>query len=457
MKYQTGLNEFKGKKFLKDGKLRIPQIDLEQVDKSLRTRVLKDVKKLEKAREFKIVKKWYDTLTLAEKENEVITWVANKLSEWEKKGYKFFIGFSGGKDSLVVMDLVQRVKNIPAIFCNTGLEYPETIKYVEKLVENGKNLYIKKPIQNFWYFIKHIKPPSSKGRWCCKTTKFFPMVSFINDMGWNLKKTVGFMGTRGEENVKRTYYGRLDINPFLSNWNFYPIYYWNEKDVWDYITKYSLEYCALYDRKFSRLGCMICPMNADAKGENMVKKCYRKFYDKYFKLLNSYREKYNLPKKWITGNYWRFWFITKGVDLENTIIGKRSGDLNSGLVYRINDVNKLPIIQQLLLPFVITAKWRRLIKIEYVYYKHDKYFDIYVNYFAYGNKELFKRFEEQLVKALNCIYCGFCISLCSVNAIRIEKNKYEIIKEKCIGCLQCCKLSKCIKWNYSNIKNRLEV
>lgn len=36
-----------------------------------------------------------------------------------------YISFSGGKDSTVLLDLVRRIyPNIPAVFCDTGLEYP---------------------------------------------------------------------------------------------------------------------------------------------------------------------------------------------------------------------------------------------------------------------------------------------------------------------------------------------
>ena len=39
---------------------------------------------------------------------------------------KVYISFSGGKDSTVLLDLVRQVNpNIPAVFVDTGLEYPE--------------------------------------------------------------------------------------------------------------------------------------------------------------------------------------------------------------------------------------------------------------------------------------------------------------------------------------------
>lgn len=49
----------------------------------------------------------------------------------ENDGY---LSFSGGKDSLVVLDLARRVEpNIPVVFFDSGLEFPETYQYLAQL------------------------------------------------------------------------------------------------------------------------------------------------------------------------------------------------------------------------------------------------------------------------------------------------------------------------------------
>lgn len=49
-----------------------------------------------------------------------------------KTGKTPYVSFSGGKDSTVLLDLVRRFvdKDIKAVFCNTGNEYPEIVRFV---------------------------------------------------------------------------------------------------------------------------------------------------------------------------------------------------------------------------------------------------------------------------------------------------------------------------------------
>lgn len=54
-----------------------------------------------------------------------------RLKQWHiKYNGNVYLAFSGGKDSTVLKDILQDVfPDVPAVFCNTGLEYPEVKKF----------------------------------------------------------------------------------------------------------------------------------------------------------------------------------------------------------------------------------------------------------------------------------------------------------------------------------------
>lgn len=71
---------------------------------------------------------------------------------------KVYISFSGGKDSTVLLDLVRNecgLDDVPAVFCDTGLEYPE----IREFVKTYDNVIWLKPKKNFKQVIKEYGYP----------------------------------------------------------------------------------------------------------------------------------------------------------------------------------------------------------------------------------------------------------------------------------------------------------
>ena len=67
-----------------------------------------------------------------------------------------FVSFSGGKDSTVLLHIARSIyPNMRAMFCNTGLEYPEIVKFVKSF----DNVDIIRPKRNFKQVIKHFGYP----------------------------------------------------------------------------------------------------------------------------------------------------------------------------------------------------------------------------------------------------------------------------------------------------------
>lgn len=89
----------------------------------------------------------------------------SKLIEWCLHWkWQVYLSFSGGKDSTVLLDLLRRVtkvyeRDVPAVFCDTGLEYPE----IRKFVDSHENVCVIKPEQSFLKVVKeHGYPVISK-------------------------------------------------------------------------------------------------------------------------------------------------------------------------------------------------------------------------------------------------------------------------------------------------------
>lgn len=66
----------------------------------------------------------------------------SKIIEWYNHfNGNVYISFSGGKDSTVLLDIARKIfPDIPAVFSNTGLEYPEVRKFA-KSFENVDVVY----------------------------------------------------------------------------------------------------------------------------------------------------------------------------------------------------------------------------------------------------------------------------------------------------------------------------
>ena len=223
-----------------------------------------------------------------------------RIRQWyEYWGGQVYVSFSGGKDSTVLKHLVDSAySDVPAVFVNTGLEYPEIQKFVRN-VKAGKydcfnsDVEILRPETRFDEVIKeHGYPVVSKAvsrkisdahkglaragkyfdgtavdqhgnlsrfncaKWkylidapfkvshkCCDVMKKKPFSIYEKET-----KRKPFIGTMASESTLREKsWLKTGCNAFESKKpKSQPMSFWTEQDVLEYIVKYEVPYASVY-------------------------------------------------------------------------------------------------------------------------------------------------------------------------------------------------------------------
>jgi 3'-phosphoadenosine 5'-phosphosulfate sulfotransferase (PAPS reductase)/FAD synthetase len=184
-----------------------------------------------------------------------------------------YIGFSGGKDSVVLLDLCHRVLplSVPVVFSDTNMELPDTYKVWEEV----KNRYQDRPflrvrsensaLENWQLF----GPPSQALRWCCSVHKSTPAILALKTWLHSPSlRILAFVGVRGEESQRRS--GYEDIGDGLKNQNqvnAMPILNWSSHELFLYIFENNLVLNKAYRNGLPRVGCLLCPMSSERQTE----------------------------------------------------------------------------------------------------------------------------------------------------------------------------------------------
>jgi len=199
--------------------------------------------------------------------------------EIEKNKPNIYVAFSGGKCSEVVLHIALKYwKEIPIIFNNTGVEFPETIEFVHKLKDDWNlNLIETHPKKTFWelekkYGLPTIKSGSKKkygaGKRpkCCYHLKEKPTREIEVEKGFRAV----FTGLRGAESHARKVLsmscGQRYIYKKTGIWRIHPIIFWEDEQVNDYIEKNNLPINQAYlkwNGLYKRVGCLPCTAYKD--------------------------------------------------------------------------------------------------------------------------------------------------------------------------------------------------
>ena len=215
-----------------------------------------------------------------------------------KEGY--YLAFSGGKDSQVIYHLaVMSGVKFDAHFNFTTVDPPELIKFIK---DKYPDVEINRPeISMFKLIPKKQMPPTRRVRYCCEVLK---------EYGGSGRVVV--TGIRKQESSKRS--KRLMVESCFKDKSkryLNPIIDWSESEVWEFIHQQKLEYCKMYDEGYTRIGCILCPMQTK-RGKLKDAKRYPKFYKAYllaFENMIKHRHASGLKCNWKTGQEVMDWWI----------------------------------------------------------------------------------------------------------------------------------------------------
>jgi len=181
--------------------------------------------------------------------------------------------FSGGKDSLIEVRLITRLyPDIPVVFNNTGVEYPETVEFVHEVASMWNlNLVETKPEITFWDCVdkwgfpvgKRPKKGIPSSKKCCYHLKDKPMSFILKCLG----SKGYFTGVTAVENRTRMFNAR-DKGTCYQVKNVrkvHPILYWTPDDVWSFLDDNKLPVNPVYFRGAERVGCSTCTAFMDWK------------------------------------------------------------------------------------------------------------------------------------------------------------------------------------------------
>jgi phosphoadenosine phosphosulfate reductase len=188
--------------------------------------------------------------------------------------YGMYVAFSGGKDSIVALDLVRRAKVIHTVHIHlTSVDFPELIYFVRR---HYSDITWERPSKTMWQLIvEKMFPPTRKIRYCCEELK---------EGGGSGRLVV--TGLRWQESNKRRKRRMIEMCQKDSSKIFLnPIIEWTHNEVWEYIHSRNLPYCELYDQGFKRLGCVGCPMSGKTRIKKFLR--YPKYKDNYLRAFSA--------------------------------------------------------------------------------------------------------------------------------------------------------------------------
>ncbi|KAA6337487.1 Phosphoadenosine phosphosulfate reductase [termite gut metagenome] len=225
----------------------------------------------------------------------------------------FHVAFSGGKDSQVLLALMELSGcKYKAHMQVTSVDPPQLMKFIRS---NYSQVELHLPEKNMKrLIIEKGMLPIRNGRYCCEKLK---------EIGGG--GTCVCTGIRAAESIKRAKRTDIEITAHKRQFTdiegcelhkcvqsdlfevksdtviscvtgkdkvlISPIFNWSNADVWNFIRGNRMEYCELYNMGWHRIGCLFCPM-ASKREKAKEYRMFPRFAEKvYIPAIRELREK----------------------------------------------------------------------------------------------------------------------------------------------------------------------
>ena len=233
-----------------------------------------------------------------------------RLKEFEPlEGY--LLAFSGGKDSQVVYHLAKMAGVKFRAEAAPTPDPPELIrfrrKYYPDVLERKCNRFTKRQAKGtmtdrpktIWNLIAARKtPPTRLMRYCCAELK-----ENVGDIGDTVLVGVRWAESKGRSNRKMVSFwmGKTIVSPIID---------WSDEDVWEFLNDIvHAPHCELYDKGFTRIGCVGCPLSSNQEKEFEI---YPKYKENYIKAFDRMLKNLDTSKcEWKTGKDVMDWWLCK--------------------------------------------------------------------------------------------------------------------------------------------------
>ena len=381
------------------------------------------------------------------------------------------VSYSGGKDSLVVLQLVSEcLEDFDILFADTGIEFPETVSNTQEVSQlYGKPLRSISSGNAFWESVDSFGPPSVEMRWCCKVCKLGPITQLIE--GNYEEGCLTFIGQRKYESDTRAKSERVWKNPWVGNQiGAAPIQDWTAMHVWLYIFMHGLPYNPLYKKGFDRIGCWLCP-SCSVADLHRLRATHPEFASKLENYLLGYAQRSGLSPEWVEHGMWRWkklpprlQEIAKAKGILTTpkveINGKFEFTVTSG--YRPCKQGGVSAEGSFATPLDMetiessgmleaVGKVAFMEGVASIFQGEDS-----AQIFAAGTVtarsdnekhvlQLVRSVELSIKRALRCSGCGVCVGKCPHDVIKMKKN-IAVIGEGCIHCGKCIEVCPVVKF-----------